>query len=321
LFLSYFYNAHFDPAGFDQLRRLAVPTVNFFCNSVYQFPLVAGIAAKADRSWHSERDAAPLYSAVGAAPVWVQMGADALVCRPIETAARQPRACFVGQRYADRDRWAAALLRAGVPLDLYGSGWAATVSTIDAIEPDLPVYLGRPVLRAGSVRAYARGAGAAIRAEGASAGLARLVRQWRYRAETARLTPLLERAAMGRSSSLSETFAQYEVVLNFSNVWADGRPGSALIPHVRLRDFEGPMSRTCYLTGHTDEIADFYDVGREIDTYHTTEELVDKTRYYLAHPAAAERVREAGYQRALRDHTWRRRFEELFAKIGAPAAA
>ena len=79
------------------------------------------------------------------------------------------------------------------------------------------------------------------------------------------------------------------------------------------------MSRTCYLTGHTDEIAAFYQVGREIDTYSTPEELTDKVHYYLAHPAAAEALREAGYRRALRDHTWRRRFEELFTKIGLSA--
>jgi spore maturation protein CgeB len=76
------------------------------------------------------------------------------------------------------------------------------------------------------------------------------------------------------------------------------------------------MSRTCYLTGHNEEITDFYDVGREIDTYRSPDELVDKTRFYLAHSEAAERLREAGYRRAIRDHTWGRRFEVLFRKIG-----
>src|SRR5213075_391678 len=28
LFLSYFYNAHFDPSGFDALRKLGIPSVN-----------------------------------------------------------------------------------------------------------------------------------------------------------------------------------------------------------------------------------------------------------------------------------------------------
>ena len=76
------------------------------------------------------------------------------------------------------------------------------------------------------------------------------------------------------------------------------------------------MSRTCYLTGHTNEIAEFYEVGREIDTYRTPEELKDKTHFYLTHAGAAEKLREAGHRRAVRDHTWKRRFEELFFKIG-----
>ena len=105
-------------------------------------------------------------------------------------------------------------------------------------------------------------------------------------------------------------------MLNFSNVWADGRPGASLIPHVRLRDFEAPMCRTCYLTGATDEIKEFYEIGAEIDTYADAKELVDKAKFYLTHPQKAEALREAGYSRALRDHTWKRRFEELFSKIG-----
>ena len=36
----------------------------------------------------------------------------------------------------------------------------------------------------------------------------------------------------------------------------------------------------------------------------------------VSNVGAAERLREAGYRRALRDHTWERRFEELFRRIG-----
>ncbi|MDP3719095.1 MAG: glycosyltransferase [Acidobacteriota bacterium] len=318
LFLSYFYNAHFDPAGFDELRRLGIPSVNFYCNSIYQFDLVAAIAAKVDVSWHAERDARASYLAVGARPVWVQMGADPAVCHPVPSIPRQPRACFVGQRYADRDRLAASLVRSSLPLDLYGAGWGVATAAPEA-EEEPAVYLGRERLRAGSARAYWRVAAAQMRSGGVARGLERMALQWRYRSETTALSPLLSGAARGRSAALCDTFANYEIVLNFSNVWADGRPGSSLVPHVRLRDFEGPMSRTCYLTGHSDEITAFYDVGREIDTYRAAEELTDKVRYYLAHPPAAEALREAGYRRALCDHTWRRRFEELFSKIGVAA--
>jgi spore maturation protein CgeB len=76
------------------------------------------------------------------------------------------------------------------------------------------------------------------------------------------------------------------------------------------------MCRACYLTGSSDEILEFYEPGKEIDLYASTEELIEKTEYYLAHPAQAEKLRAAGYKRARRDHTWERRFQQLFREIG-----
>ena len=322
LFLSYFYNAHFDPAGFDALRNFGIPSVNFYCNSIYQFENVAEIARRADFSWHPERDARDLYLKVGANPVWVQMGADPEVYRPIPEIPRKRTACFVGQRYADRDRWLAALDIAAIPFDLYGQGWnsASIQAEIDTALLDVS-YLGRKRTRVGTFGSYADAVRQNISSSGWFTGVARTLKQWRYRRETQALTRQTAAHAKGKANDVARTLAAYEVCLNFSNVWSDGRPGSALVRHVRLRDFEAPMCRTCYLTGHTDEIAEFYEVGKEIDTYRTTEELVDKTHFYLANAGAAERLRAAGYARARRDHTWVRRFGELFAKIGVPVPA
>jgi spore maturation protein CgeB len=316
-FLSYFYNAHFDPRGFEELRHLGIPSINFYCNSTYQFGHVAAVAAKVDFSWHAERDARGLYLGAGGNPVWVQMGADPAVYHPVNDMERKAKACFIGQRYADRDRWAAALITAGVPLDLYGSGWGENDAA--TAQDNSCVYLGRVRYRPGSVQSYLRTAADIFRAVGLVRGIWRGARLCHYRSTTRRLTPLLRKAAKDRAMYVPETLAAYDVALNFSNVWSDGRPGSKLIPHVRLRDFEAPMCRTCYLTGHTDEIGEFYDLGKEIDTYRTPDELIDKTQYYLRHPAEAEKLREAGYLRARKDHTWERRFEELFRKIGVNA--
>jgi len=308
LFLSYFYNSHFDPAGFEQIHRLGIPTVNFYCNSIYQFELVAQIAAKVHHAWHAEKHARALYLKIGAHPVWVQMGSDPVVYHPVEQTARQERCCFVGQRYADRDRRAAGLLRAGIPLDLYGQGWPGTTTRDVAAASSH----GRGQRLSGYLHAVMDN----TRRNGPVGGIRRTIRQWHYRTETRRLDSVLAPANRGYAEGISETFGRYAVVLNFSNVWADGRPGSNLIPHVRLRDFEAPMCRACYLTGYTDELGEFYELGKEVESYRTPEELAEKTRYYLSHPAAAEALREAGYRRAIRDHTWRRRFEELFGRIG-----
>ncbi|MCX7593415.1 MAG: glycosyltransferase [Fischerella sp.] len=318
LFLSYFYNAHFDPAGFEEIHRLGIPTVNFYCNSIYQFELVSEIAARVKFSWHTEKDARSLYLKIGANPVWVQMGADPKIYHPVAGITRQPKACFVGQHYADRHRFLAHLLQNQVAVDIYGNGWIqfvannTLVTSADKLETE---YLGRKLLQPGSFRSYALVVWNNLKKQGAIAGIHRTIRQLGYRHQNRQLLPLLATAARGFADNISNTFAQYEVILNFSNVWADGYPGSDLIPHVRLRDFEAPMCRTCYLTGYTEEIAEFYELGKEIDTYTDSDELVDKTKFYLNHPSAAEKLREAGYQRALQTHTWECRFTQLFKAI------
>ena len=85
---------------------------------------------------------------------------------------------------------------------------------------------------------------------------------------------------------------------------------------MRLRDFEIPMCRAAYLTAHTAEIEDFYEPGREIETYRSRAEFIDKARYLVTHESQAERLREAGYARARADHTWARRMALLFDRIG-----
>jgi spore maturation protein CgeB len=316
LFLGYFYNAHFDPAGFEEIRQLGIPSVNFYCNSIHQFELVATIAAHVDFSWHPEREARPAYLSVGANPIRVQMGADPRVYRPVNGIERHSKVCFVGQRYADRDRWLAALVEANIPVDIYGVGWGVDNETHAGRVPEVPVYLGRRHVTPGTLASYFQLVTKDVRQHGVFGAIGNLAVQATYRHETRRLAHVLRSRAKGKADDLARVFGAYEVNLNFSNVWAEGRPGSPLISHVRLRDFEVPMCRTCYLTGHSDEITEFYGVGNEIDTYCEESELVDKARFYLANPDAAEKLREAGYRRAIRDHTWKHRFEELFAKIG-----
>lgn len=318
VFLCYFYNAHFDPTGFDEIHRLGIPTVNFYCNSIHQFELVNEVAPKVTFTWHAEKHARELYLQVGARPIWVQMGADPDMYHPTSVANRQPKACFVGQRYADRDRFALKLLHEQVPFDLYGSGWGkvGTTKSQPAISQlENSSYLGRTINWSGGYKSYLIASWSNVKKQGIITGINRTIRQWEYMCESKKIIPLLSAVYCGFTNDICQTFAEYEVILNFSNVWADGKPGSTLIPHVRLRDFEAPMCRTCYLTGYTEEIGEFYELGKEIDTYSSTEELVNKTKFYLTHPNAAEKLRNFGYQRALKSHTWKHRFEELFQKV------
>ena len=77
------------------------------------------------------------------------------------------------------------------------------------------------------------------------------------------------------------------------------------------RDFEIPMSGGLYLTERHPELETVYDLGREIVAYQDFDDLVGKIRHLLDHTEEAESIRQAGFSRARRDHTWEMRFDKI----------
>jgi hypothetical protein len=99
-----------------------------------------------------------------------------------------------------------------------------------------------------------------------------------------------------------------------------GEPGtSAERRQVRLREFEIPMAGGFYLTQDCPQLRSLYDVGEHLDTWNTVDELLEKTRYYLAHPVERERLAIAGERHARGHHTWEARFRSLLQRLGMSA--
>jgi spore maturation protein CgeB len=110
-------------------------------------------------------------------------------------------------------------------------------------------------------------------------------------------------------------FSRSKINLGFSTCGETHRTGDRIL-QVRLRDFEVPMSGGLYMVEYMEELAEFFEIGKEIVCYDNREDLADKIRYYLVHESEREAIRWAGYRRCRRDHTWQRRFEEAFRKMG-----
>lgn len=84
---------------------------------------------------------------------------------------------------------------------------------------------------------------------------------------------------------------------------------------LKLRDFDGPMSGSLYLTHDNPDLRLVYDVEKEIVTYRDIPDCIAKTRHYLAHDEERESIARRGRERAASDHTWDRRFATLFAQL------
>jgi hypothetical protein len=112
------------------------------------------------------------------------------------------------------------------------------------------------------------------------------------------------------TQDVSRLFAQSKIVLGVGTVgYCED------FYALKMRDFDGPMSDSCYVTHDNPDLRLVYRVGEELVTYQSVDDCVEKVRWYLSHEDERERVAQAGRARALADHTWENRFSDLFGVL------
>lgn len=84
----------------------------------------------------------------------------------------------------------------------------------------------------------------------------------------------------------------------------------------RLRDLEAPMMGACYLTEWTEGLDQLYELGEEIETYRTAEEMVEKIRKLEANHEKREKMRCQGQRRALANHTVAKSLAKIIDALG-----
>lgn len=85
---------------------------------------------------------------------------------------------------------------------------------------------------------------------------------------------------------------------------------------IKGRVFEVPACGGLLLTGNAENLNDYFVFDEEIAVFESDDELIDKIQYYLENQSERLAVAEAGYERAMRDHTYASRFEAIFQAIG-----
>jgi len=85
---------------------------------------------------------------------------------------------------------------------------------------------------------------------------------------------------------------------------------------IKGRNFEIPGCGGFLITGKADNLQDYYISGKEIVIYKDEQDLIKKIKYYLEHSKEREIIAGAGLERTLRDHTYEKRFNNIFKIIG-----
>jgi spore maturation protein CgeB len=80
---------------------------------------------------------------------------------------------------------------------------------------------------------------------------------------------------------------------------------------VNQRVFDVPACGAFLLTDHQDALNDLFDVGNEIITYRSRDEIADIAGYYLRHPEQRKTVARKGRERVMQEHTYKHRVKSL----------
>lgn len=107
-------------------------------------------------------------------------------------------------------------------------------------------------------------------------------------------------------ADLIKIYNQNKISLNFS-LTSQGHK-----TQIKTRDFEIPACGGLLLTQDTKEIAEYFVPRKEIITYKDTNDVAEKLKYYLEHDEERKNIAQAGYRRTLHDHTYEKRFNEIF---------
>jgi spore maturation protein CgeB len=305
LFFSYFYDACILPEAIDEIKSMGIRTVNWYCNGSYQLHLVSEIAPHYDWCLVPEKFRLKDYMAMGAQPIYSQEAANPNIYKPYDLPFEFD-VTFVGQAYGDRPAYIKFLLDQGIDVRVWGWGWRKFSS--EAKASGQPGLL-RQVLRAGQLLMTKSGRQA--------------LRQYLSRKLQVNLMGALSYASLPSSIKggvlsdleLVQMFSRSKINLGFSSCGSTHETGERIL-QVRLRDFEVPMSGGFYMVEYMEELEEFFDIGKEIICYTDKEDLAEKIKYYLKHDDERERIRKAGYERCLRDHTWHERFQKAFREMG-----
>jgi glycosyltransferase involved in cell wall biosynthesis len=84
-----------------------------------------------------------------------------------------------------------------------------------------------------------------------------------------------------------------------------------------MRLFEASGMGACLLTDGADGMEDYFEADSEVVLYGSPAEAVEKARWLLDNPEKARAIGEAGFQRTMRDHTFKKRIPLLESLLRA----
>lgn len=302
-FLSYFTDNHIYGDIINEIKKKGIITANFSCNNTHQFYLTKDIAPFYDYNLHAEKDAAEKFRSISANAVWFQMAANPKYYKP-SGIKKDIDISFIGANYAKRGYYVGHLLENGLDVKCFGPNWL--------VNRPFPVF--RSIYKE-SIRLTTAMRALVYFNPQKRLKVSSMVYEYDYNAYLRKKFSNSFHYPV-TDDEMIQLYNQSKITLGFLEVMDMQNNGLVAKQHLHLREFEVPMTGSLYITGFSEELTEFYKPDEEVLIYRNEHELLDKIKYYLANPTSAQKISLAGRNRALKCHTYQKRFTDLFNNLG-----
>lgn len=274
-------------------RDTDTATVNWFCDDHWRFDDFSCYWAPAfNYAVTTASSAVPKYEAMGyEGMIKSQWAVNHFEYRRLEVPIKYD-VTFVGQPHGNRRALIDALQQLGIDVQVWGHGWeSGRIGQSRMIE----------VFNESRVNLNLSNASAPPKASVETGWLyqlmARLPGGRYYRGVIRRLERLSRRI---RSEDPMRTLETID-------------PG--YVQQIKARNFEVPGCGGFMLSGDACDLAEYYELDREIVAFRSAVDLVERVRYYLDHEDERRAIADAGFERTMREHTYAHRFDHLFGAM------
>jgi hypothetical protein len=300
IFLCYLYPKQIDIQAITQIKAMGLPCVNFYCDNVRSFSKLPPEFKVFDLMWVPEFEASAMYQKSRVSyinlpmPMWLEPKYRNL---PVE---EKNAISFIGSKDELRAQLLGDAISNGLSLQIRGAGWDTTGDkqlNLPASTLSSKITNQLNLVRNIGVRGFAA------------------YHLKRYDKKPSAIVPagnIFEKPGFEDYIWLSRESA---VTIGINRVPTFNSFNKKLVTYSRLRDLEAPMLGACYLTEYTAGLPFLYDLGTDIETYTTANELVYKSKELAGSANRRKELRINGQKKSLQEHTIPQSLQKIKDKL------
>jgi hypothetical protein len=289
LFLSYLYPHQIDKNAIQEIQKMGIFCVNFYCDNIRNFRNPPKEFNVFDLNWVPEFKALKMYQKAKfetihlPMPMWVEPKYRTPALKESD------KVSFIGSKDIQRQLFFEALVKdfPSTEIDIYGAGWLDHQSANTQFNHSFIQKINNQFTF--------------IKKFGSKAFLNKMKDKGSLPPISKELTSLIknkpsfeEYIKISRESLITIGINRYPTFQ-----YPMHQPDT----YSRLRDIEAPMLGACYLTEYTEGLDELYDLGQEIETYKDISELHEKINSLKSDLKTREKLRLKGQKAALSKHS------------------